>query len=206
MIDRSDPWSDAGSILLRSAITGLADATRPEDRLTLIPFDGRADIVPVTIFDRCRPVEGKDVNAALVTPAKADKRFATTFAAPLEGSLDLLTRSASAPETRLVDFLATVAGTLNYQPQAERTHLRVFSDMAENTAAGSFLPGRKRQFDPASFTAYFKERIGDRLTTIELEIVVIPSPSTPPVVARRIKAAWTAALAAGGVTYTWRQL
>ena len=125
---------------------------------------------------------------------------------PLEASLDHLTRSTSAPETSLVDFIATVAGTLSYQPQGQRTRLQVYTDAAENTAAGSFLPGRKKQFDAASFTAYFKQRVGDRLAAIELEIVVLPSPSTPPAVARRIKAAWTAALAASGARFTWRQL
>ena len=127
-------------------------------------------------------------------------------AAPLSKTIDTLSRSNSARETHLASFLGNLAAMLAYQPKAAETRIAIFSDMAENTSEHTFLPGKKPQFDPASFAKYFDETIGGRLAHIVVEINVMPSATTPPAVARRIKAAWTQALTAHGIPFTWRQL
>ena len=206
VLDRTDPWSPAEAAIITSALAGLTATIRPGDRLTLYAFEGNGTTPPVPVFDRCRPVEGKDVNPAFVTPAKADKAFATLFADPLAKTVDLLTRSSHAPQTNLVPFLSTLAATLTYQPKAAETRITIFSDMCENTTERTFLPGKKPQFDPVSFTQYVHDATGNRLAHLTLDIAVMPSPTTPPPVARKIKAAWTAALTADGVAFTWRTL
>jgi hypothetical protein len=204
--DRSDPWGASDRAILRSAIAKLGENFPTGGRLTLIAFDGGADMVPEPLFDKCRPLQGRDVNAIFTTPDKVEKVFAVSFAVPLAKTVDELTRlsnASGAPNTNLVQFIATTAALSSRWP-AERRRIRIFSDMAEHTPLGSLIG--KKAFDPASFTAYFKERMGDRLKGFDLEIVVTPSASTPPAVARRIKAAWAAALSASGVTYSWGNL
>lgn len=206
VIDKSDRWTAPDGSLLRAALTAMATETKPDERLTLIAFTGSAERSPQPLFDRCRPADASSVNPLFVTPARAEKKYQADFAGPLTASFDRLSTSGQAKETKLVAFLAQLAGTVAYEPRALRTRIRIFSDMGENSAAGSLLPGRKRQFDAASFTPYLRQHIGDRLEHITLEIVQIPSPSTTPAVARHIKATWIAALDAARVSYSWRQL
>ena len=204
VVDLTDPFTPPDRALLRGAITGLADGLPADARLTLTPFSGAADLVPEPLFDRCRPAEGKDLSAVFATTARVDKAFAETFAAPVGTAIDRLTHAKGAPATNLVQFIATLAGGLGYRSQATRRRIRLYSNMAEHTPAGSFLG--KKPFDGPGFTAYLDERVGTRLKGIELEIVVTPSAATPAGVAKRIKTVWAAALTANGVAFTWEHL
>jgi hypothetical protein len=207
IVDRTDPWLPPDRALLRAAIVQLVDSTPVESRLTLMTFDGGATSLPEPLFDKCRPKDGRDVNMLISSPAKADRVFATTFSQPAVATIDKLTDVVTnAKETHLVAFLATVGGAIAYQSTAQRRRIRLYSDMAEHTLEGSSVSKSRLKFTPQNFTTYFRERVGDRLKGIELEIVVTPSATTPPAVARQIKAAWTAALTQAGITYIWGSL
>ena len=206
VVDRTEKWSPANTSLLHEALLSLAAGIQPEDRLTILTLDGRAEASPQPLFDKCRPYRGAEVNAALVTPAKADKTYNTSFGEPLAKVLTGITVPTKAPESNIVAYLANTAATLTYQANAGSIVMPVYSDLAENTTTHSFVSDKKKSFDPTSFTQHFKSIAGDKFRAVALQIVVVPTPSTPPAVARRIKQAWTTALDAAGVRYTWRAL
>jgi hypothetical protein len=203
IVDRSDPKSATDRAVLRSSMINLADKLAAETRLTLTPFGGAADSVPAPLFDRCKPKSGKEVDPVFATTARADQALVATFSAPVGKAIDELAQSTSATSTNLVQFIATTAA-LGQATAAGQRRFRVYSDMAEHTATGSLIG--KKPLDAAGFAKYFSERVGTRLKGVELEIVVIPSVSTPAATAKRIKTAWTAALTANNITFTFVQL
>lgn len=206
VVDRTETWTPADRKLLADALHAFSEATQVEHRLTVIPFDGRDGVVGEPLFDRCRPPVGKQVSAAVASPARADRIFKSEFAEPLAATLSNLTTVVGGDQSPITSFISNLAASLRYQAKAESLSLHVFSDMGEHTTAGTLLNGRRKPFNTAGFKAHVKELIGERLKGVRLEIRVVPTPSTKGVVAKRISEGWQAALGAVGVDFVWKAL
>ncbi len=204
VIDRTDEYSRTTQALLGASLESLAGSVPVEGRLTLYAFDGGGDEIPRPVLQRCRPVGGDGVNPLIATPARADRLLATAFTLPVAEKIGELTTLKSSPETHLVAYLATLGGVMNYRKQAGRRVVRIYGDMAENHGVATLIG--KRAMEPKAFAAYAKDKIGWRLKGIEIEVVQVPSTSTPPGVARAIKAAWVQVFTELGVSYTWSTL
>lgn len=204
--DRTDRLKPVEQDLLVSGLQSLAAQIATEDRLTVVAFDGNADVPAKPLFDRCRPSDGNDVSPWFSTPARAEKRFRDGFQVPLDAALKQAAEGGSARETHLVAFLGGLAASLKYQAKAESVVIHVFSDMAENTPAGSFLPGKKsKPFDAAGFTMYVRQLTGGRLAGVEIKVHAL-STSGGAAAGKRIKEAWSEALTANGVRFNWGSL
>lgn len=207
VLDRTEPWSPNQISLLRAALHAHARAAKRGDRLTLTPFDGIAAQPPQPLFDKCKAHDPRDINPLYETEQLVEHAFQTDFAQPLEASIAKITQSRGASATHLVAFLASLASHLAYQQTATDLRIVLYSDMAENTPEFSMLPRQGRTaFTTATFTQHFNAAIGERLRSIRLDIVVLPTPGIDAALARRIKAAWSGALSSNGIAFTIKGL
>ena len=204
VVDRTDPISKQQQALLKASLEQLADSVPIEGRLTLYPFDGKGDEVPTPVLQRCKLPGADDVNPLLVTATRAAKAQAKTFTLPVAEKIAELTEIKSAEQTHLVAYLAVLGGSMNYGKRAGRRVLRIYGDMAEFHPDAALIG--KRAMEPKAFAAYAKQKLGSKLDGISIEVVQIPSASTPPAVAKRIRDAWSETFSALGVSFTWNTL
>ena len=205
IVDRSDPWTETQTALLRAALSGIARSISTEDRLTLIPFDGSAAHPANPLFDRCKTPDASATNSAYQNPARAEKAHQENFLKPLEATIAAITKPSRAKETHLVAFLSDLAAQIQYEGGAAKTRIVIFSDMAENTPALSVYAKAKGQFTNQNFARYFTGRIRDHLSNIRTEIYLMPPPGRSPDIEKRIKTAWTYAFTSAALDFSIKE-
>lgn len=206
VVDVSDRWPEAEARVVRAALAAEVRAVGVGERLTMVMFTGAESESGEVLLDRCRPPEGKDVHALVATPAKADQEFAASFGEPLSQAIDKLA-GGSAKETHLISYLANLSARISYEGGAEKLEFVVFSDMAENTSAGTLLKGKgkRKPMSSEEFASYAAAVAGERLQGIGLQVRAMLPPGGV-AASERIKEAWVAAVAGVGGDIDWRGL
>ena len=205
IVDRTDPWSEIQTALLKAAMTNIAATVNTEERLTLIAFDGSAVRPAVLLFDRCKSPDGNSANPATRNPARAEKAHQENFVLPFEQTLAAITTPSRAKETHLVAFVSNLAAQIQYEARSAKTKIVIISDLAEHTAALSFYAKAKPLCTSEMFSRYFATLMHGRLAGIQVEIFRLLLPRHSPDLERRIKNAWTTALADNAIDFSMKE-
>jgi hypothetical protein len=205
IVDASDGYGRAQVATLQAALLKLAADLPEDDRLSLYLFAGTGRrTAPVAGFDRCKLDDGSTATGLTSNTRQIRQRHELQWQAPLARVLTGLPKTASHPQTELVQYVADVAGLLPYLRKGERTHLKIFSNLEENGSVSFY--DKKPALSAAEFASFFKRSVKDRLQGLTVDLVYLPAPKTTPDLTRRTKAAWAQALTASGIPFTLRDL
>jgi hypothetical protein len=203
--DTSDGFGKTQLAMVQAAIAKRAEELPHEDWLAVYVFDGQAKkAAPDAGFERCKGSDGAAASTLTSTASQIKRAHETQWRAPLAKALERLAEPAKSDRSELVQYIADVTGMAAYKPKASMTRVVLFSNLEEHGEVSFYQ--RKPKLDAAAFEAYFKRIMKDRLQTVSLDIVYVPSPTTTPELTKRTKAAWAQALTALGATFTIKDL
>ncbi|WP_372073079.1 hypothetical protein P7L75_12425 [Tistrella mobilis] len=183
LIDSSDPLPEIGRREVKTLLTDIATRAAVNERIDLrvmTPENGGSR----SLFSRCNPGDGSDLDEWTANPALARKRWITTFERPLAEALG----TGLAPHTADVSpIMSAIQGIAvdSFAGQAVADlpkSLVIVSDMVENTPLYSQFRGDLRydtfraspayrqyhtDLKDASVTLFYIERATSRFRSVE---------------------------------------
>lgn len=211
VIDKTDLYAPRQAEAITWLIHEERDRLAVGERLSLYELDAGGELRNTNRFSLCNPGAGEQVNPLYRNPDRIQARYNALFAAPLDAALADLVTPKNAPSSPIVEALARLTQDPTFDRTVPGRHIVLVSDMLQNSETLSVY-GRRRgimedRLPPAADVArQVRERFGDGLRGVTLEIRLIPRQGWEVEQRGALHAYWSEVFAHLGVQASWYDL
>ena len=178
LLDRSDALTPLQKRGAQQRVRALVEDALPGTRVRLHVLDPDDPLLVTTLFDGCRPVDGRHANAFTQNERRLRARWSEEFERPLQAHLRESLRDAPPAVSPLLEAIQSVA-LQDFAPAlapGRDRRLLVVSDMLQHTPRYSHY--RNDPLDYARFEAMpYAREVGAALGDVDVEIAYVGRPA-----------------------------
>ena len=135
IIDKSDNWGRPDIKRLRDFLVDKHASLPENDRMTIkVIHSTNSGVISEPLFDFCNPGNGEDANPLYQNPQRTKKRYLNSFDKPFKTLETVLTKSAYAAKTPLLN---AITSSVNESP-GKQVSITVVTDLMENSGQFNF--------------------------------------------------------------------
>jgi len=211
ILDKTDEYTEEEVVFIRMAIERTRDELEVKERFTLFELDEKGEFNPRGELSLCNPGRGQQVNPLFQNPKLIEERYREKFEGPVDEVLSDLVEPREAPASPILEAVARLGQTEAFSPEAPARKLVLISDMLQNSSLFTIY-GAGRGNLPASMptsaevAATVRNRFGNNLMDVALEIRLIPRPGYGDLQRGALKRYWDDVFTSLGMRVTWRDL
>ncbi|AZU04556.1 hypothetical protein X907_2033 [Glycocaulis alkaliphilus] len=213
MIDRTEVrYTPSQARRINDVILAARSQLEIGERLSLFELNHRGEIRNTNRFSVCNPGRGDQINPLYRNPNRVQARYDALFDRPLDRALDGLMDLIDSPVTPLLESLAELGNSEDFNTAVPRRRIILISDMLQNTQLYSvYGPARadlaNRLPDPGTIARQIEARYGRTLAGVEIEILFVAQDHDgwTPEQRAAIRAHWQAIFAQLGVRQSWQE-
>jgi hypothetical protein len=211
ILDKTDEYTEEEVTFIRMAIERTRDELAVGERFTLFELDEKGEFNPRGELSLCNPGRGKQVNPLFQNPKIIEERYRAKFEGPMNEVLSDLVEPREAPASPILEAVARLGQTEAFSPEAPARKLVLISDMLQNSSLFSIY-GAGRGALPANMPVSadvaktVRDRFGNNLMDVQLEIRLIPRPGWNDVQRGELRRYWDDVFASLGIKVSWRDL
>jgi hypothetical protein len=179
VIDKTDLYSPEQAFGIEQLVLDSRDQLEIGERLTLFELDARGELVNTNDFSLCNPGRGDQINPLYRNPQRVEARYQALFEGPLQAALADLVEPKESPASPILESLARLALTPNFDDTIPAREIVLVSDMLQNSQLFSVY-GRargdlaERLPDPRQVAAAIEDEYGEALLGVTIQIYIIP--------------------------------
>jgi hypothetical protein len=179
VIDKTDLYSPEQAGAIEQLVLETRDALEIGERLTLFELDARGALVNTNGFSLCNPGRGDQINPLYRNPQRVEARYQALFEGPLQAALADLVEPKESPASPILESLARLAQTAEFDTETPRRKIILVSDMLQNSQLFSVY-GRARGDlesrlpDPQGVAEALEADYGDALQGVLVDVYIIP--------------------------------
>jgi hypothetical protein len=211
ILDKTDAYTEEEVVFIRMAIERTRDELEVKERFTLFELDERGEFNPRGELSLCNPGRGQQVNPLFQNPKLIEERYREKFEGPVDQVLSDLVEPREAPASPILEAVARLGQTEAFSPEAPSRKLVLISDMLQNSSLFTIY-GAGRGNLPADMptaaevAATVRNRFGNNLMDVSLEIRLIPRPGYGDLQRGVLKRYWDDVFTSLGMRVDWRDL
>jgi hypothetical protein len=211
VIDKTDLYSPEQAARIEGLVLENRDRLQISERMTLFELDARGELVNTNDFSLCNPGRGDQINPLYRNPQRVEARYQALFEGPLQAALSDLVEPKESPSSPIIESLARLAVTENFDPETPGRRIVLVSDMLQNSQLFTVY-GRNRGAlesrlpDPRDVAAAIEDEVGDALAGVTIEVYLIPRRSWENDQETVIRAYWSEVFRQLGVRDRWNAL
>ncbi len=179
VIDKTDLYSPEQADAIEELVLETRDRLEIGERLTLFELDARGELVNTNGFSLCNPGRGDQINPLYRNPQRVETRYQALFEGPLQAALADLVEPKESPASPILESLARLAVTADFDIDTPRRQVVLVSDMLQNSQLFSVY-GRARGDlagrlpDPRQVAEAIEREYGDALLGVTVDVYIIP--------------------------------
>lgn len=211
VIDKTDLYSPEQAARIEQLVLTARDQLQIGERLSLYELDARGELINTNGFSLCNPGRGEQINPLYRNPARVEARYQALFEGPLQTALADLVEPKESPASPIIEALARLALTEEFDPATPRREIVLVSDMLQNSGlftvygrARTDLAGRLP--DPDRVAEALEAEFGDSLVGVRIEIYLIERAGWTAAQRATIQAYWSAVFGQLGMRDRWSTL
>ena len=211
VIDKTDLYSPEQAARIGDLVLANRDRLAISERMTLFELDARGELVNTNDFSLCNPGRGDQINPLYRNPQRVEMRYQALFEGPLQAALADLVEPKESPSSPIIESLARLAVTENFDPETPARRIVLVSDMLQNSPLFSVY-GRNRGAlderlpDPRDVARAIEDEVGDALAGVTVEVYLIPRRGWEQDQETVIRAYWSEVFRQLGVRDRWSAL
>lgn len=211
VIDKTDLYSPEQAARIEALVLENRDRLQISERMTLFELDARGELVNTDDFSLCNPGRGDQINPLYRNPQRVEARYQALFEGPLQAALADLVEPKESPSSPIIESLARLAVTENFDPETPGRRIVLVSDMLQNSQLFTVY-GRNRGAlesrlpDPRDVAAAIEDEVGDALAGVTIEVYLIPRRNWERDQETVIRAYWSEVFRQLGVRDRWSAL
>jgi hypothetical protein len=211
VIDKTDLYSPEQAARIEALVLENRDRLQISERMTLFELDARGELVNTNDFSLCNPGRGDQINPLYRNPQRVEARYQALFEGPLQAALADLVEPKESPSSPIIESLARLAVTENFDSETPGRRIVLVSDMLQNSQLFTVY-GRNRGAlesrlpDPRDVAAAIEDEVGDSLAGVTIEVYLIPRRSWERDQETVIRAYWSEVFRQLGVRDRWSAL
>lgn len=211
VIDKTDLYSPEQAARIEALVLENRDRLQISERMTLFELDARGELVNTNDFSLCNPGRGDQINPLYRNPQRVEARYQALFEGPLQAALSDLVEPKESPSSPIIESLARLAVTENFDPETPGRRIVLVSDMLQNSQLFTVY-GRNRGAlesrlpDPRDVAAAIEDEVGDALAGVTIEVYLIPRRNWERDQETVIRAYWSEVFRQLGVRDRWSAL
>jgi len=211
VIDKTDLYSPEQAARIEALVLENRDRLQISERMTLFELDARGELVNTDEFSLCNPGRGDQINPLYRNPQRVEARYQALFEGPLQAALSDLVEPKESPSSPIIESLARLAVTENFDPETPGRRIVLVSDMLQNSQLFTVY-GRNRGAlesrlpDPRDVAAAIEDEVGDALAGVTIEVYLIPRRNWEREQETVIRAYWSEVFRQLGVRDRWSAL
>lgn len=208
VIDKTDLYSAQQADSIGQVILNERDRLGVGERLSLYELNESGQLRNTNRFSLCNPGAGAQVNPLYRNPDRVQARYEYLFAEPLDRALADLVQPKNAPNSPIIEALARLGQDPDFDRTVPGRHIVLVSDMLQNSEIFTvYGRGRGELLDrvPSSRLVAndIRDRFGDSLRGVTLEIRLIPRDSWEREQRGPLRRYWDEVFAELGVRVNW---
>lgn len=211
VIDKTDLYSPEQAARIEDLVLANRDRLEISERMTLFELDARGELVNTNDFSLCNPGRGDQINPLYRNPQRVEARYQALFEGPLQSALSDLVEPKESPSSPILESLARLAVSENFDPETPGRRIVLVSDMLQNSELFTVY-GRNRGAletrlpDPRDVAVAIEGEVGDALAGVTIEVYLIPRRSWERDQETVIRAYWSEVFRQLGVRDRWSAL
>ncbi len=211
VIDKTDLYSPEQAARIEALVLENRDRLQISERMTLFELDARGELVNTNDFSLCNPGRGDQINPLYRNPQRVEARYQALFEGPLQAALSDLVEPKESPSSPIIESLARLAVTENFDPETPGRRIVLVSDMLQNSQLFTVY-GRNRGAlesrlpDPRDVAAAIEDEVGEALAGVTIEVYLIPRRTWERDQETVIRAYWSEVFRQLGVRDGWSAL
>lgn len=211
VIDKTDLYSPEQAARIEGLVLENRDRLQISERMTLFELDARGELVNTNDFSLCNPGRGDQINPLYRNPQRVEARYQALFEGPLQAALSDLVEPKESPSSPIIESLARLAVTENFDPETPGRRIALVSDMLQNSQLFTVY-GRNRGAlesrlpDPRAVASAIENEVGDALAGVTIEVYLIPRRGWERDQQTVIRAYWSEVFRQLGVRDRWSAL
>lgn len=179
VIDKTDLYSPDQAQAIEQLVLETRDQLEIGERLTLFELDARGELVNTDGFSLCNPGRGEQINPLYRNPQRVEARYQALFEGPLQAALADLVEPKESPASPILESLARLAVTEDFDADVPRREVVLVSDMLQNSQLFSvYGPARgdleNRLPDPRRVADAIEAEYGEALAGVSVDVYIIP--------------------------------
>ena len=211
VIDKTDLYSPEQAARIEALVLENRDRLAIGERLTLFELDARGELVNTDDFSLCNPGRGDQINPLYRNPQRVEARYQALFEEPLQAALADLVEPKESPSSPIIESLARLAVTENFDPETPGRRIVLVSDMLQNSELFTVYgrgrgPLETRLPDPRDVARQVEGEVGDALAGVTVEVYLIPRSGWAREQETVIRAYWSEVFRQLGVRERWSAL
>lgn len=211
ILDKTDEYTEEEVTFIRLAVERARDRLAVKERITLFELDEKGEFNPRGEFSLCNPGRGSQVNALFQNPKLIEQRYREKFEAPFEQVLADLVIPREAPASPILEAVARLGQTEAFSTGAPQRRLTLISDMLQNSSLFTVYGAGRGNLpasipDSADVATLVRDRYGNNLMDVEVEIRLIPRPGWNDAQRGELRRYWDDIFTSLGMRVVWRDL
>ena len=179
VIDKTDLYSPEQAARIEALVLENRERLEISERLTLFELDARGELINTNELSLCNPGRGDQINPLYRNPQRVEVRYQALFEGPLQAALADLVEPKESPASPIVESLARLSVSENFDPETPSRRIVLVSDMLQNSRLFSVYAGNRatlaeRLPDPSQVARAVEAEFGDSLAGVTIEVYMIP--------------------------------
>ena len=179
VIDKTDLYSPEQAGAIEQLVLETRDRLEIGERFTLFELDSRGELVNTNGFSLCNPGRGDQINPLYRNPQRVETRYQALFEEPLQDALADLVEPKESPASPILESLARLAVTTDFDAETPRRRIILVSDMLQNSQLFSVYGGARSNLaqrlpDPLRVAEAIEANYGDALLGVSVDVYIIP--------------------------------
>lgn len=211
VIDKTDLYSAEQADDIGSLVLANRDRLSIGERMTLFELDARGELVNTNGFSLCNPGRGEQINPLYRNPSRVEARYQALFEEPLQSALADLVEPKQSPASPIVESLARLSVSEDFDPTTPGRRIVLVSDMLQNSQLFTVYGGNRESLaqrlpNPSLVAQAVEAEFGDSLAGVTIEIYLIPRRGWEQTQATVIQAYWAEVFRQLGMRDRWQAL